>query len=253
MRITTKGLVLREVKTRESDRILTILAPGHGVISASARGSMRPKSRLFSATGLFCYSEWTLFEGRTMYQVDEAAPQEVFFGLREDVESVSVAAYIAELICILSPTGEEAQVLLNLALNCFYVLAKHRAPAELVKAVFELRALAEAGFMPDVVCCEECGRYEGGQFRFGPHHGTLLCAHCAAQKGRQPNLDGASLAALRHIVLAEPKRVFSFALKGNSIKLLCGAAESFVLCHLDYAPKSLAFLKTILIQETGHE
>ena len=57
MKLVTPGLVLREVKVGESDRILTILTPEHGLISASAKGSLRLKSKLFSACGLFCYSE----------------------------------------------------------------------------------------------------------------------------------------------------------------------------------------------------
>ena len=49
MQLVTPGLVLREVKVGESDRILTILTPEHGLISASAKGSLRLKSKLFSA------------------------------------------------------------------------------------------------------------------------------------------------------------------------------------------------------------
>ena len=56
----TLGLVLKETRYKESDRILTILTPGLGVISASAQSSLRLKSKLFSACGLFCYSEFTL-------------------------------------------------------------------------------------------------------------------------------------------------------------------------------------------------
>ena len=65
MQLVTPGLVLREVKVGESDRILTILTPEHGVLSCTAKGSLRLKSKLFSACGLFCYSEFTLFAGRT--------------------------------------------------------------------------------------------------------------------------------------------------------------------------------------------
>ena len=61
----TLGLVLKETRYKESDRILTILTPGLGVISASAQSSLRLKSKLFSACGLFCYSEFTLVPGRT--------------------------------------------------------------------------------------------------------------------------------------------------------------------------------------------
>ena len=52
--VKTKGIVLREVKTGESDRILTILTPDSGMISAAAKGAQRLKSKLFAATGLFC-------------------------------------------------------------------------------------------------------------------------------------------------------------------------------------------------------
>ncbi|MFV0411822.1 MAG: DNA repair protein RecO [Oscillospiraceae bacterium] len=246
MQVTTKGLVLREVKTGEADRIISILTPEMGIISASARGSMRPKSKLFSATGLFCYSEFTLFEGRTMYRVDEAEALEIFFGLRENMDGVALAVYIAELLQILSPAGQEGETLLQLALNSLYLLSQKKLSPRQVKPVFELRALSESGFMPDLLACEACGKYQDRFFRFGPHHGTLLCGECAEKKGRQANLDAPSLAAMRHIVLADARKVFSFELKENSLWLLCRAVEDFVLCHLDYPPKSLAFLKAML-------
>ena len=72
MQTATTGLVLRQVKVGEADRIITILTPDLGVISASARGSLRMKSALFSATGLFCYSEFSLSSGRSHYFVDAA-------------------------------------------------------------------------------------------------------------------------------------------------------------------------------------
>ena len=41
MQTATTGLVLRQVKVGEADRIITILTPELGVVSASARGSLR--------------------------------------------------------------------------------------------------------------------------------------------------------------------------------------------------------------------
>ncbi|MEG1125499.1 MAG: recombination protein O N-terminal domain-containing protein [Oscillospiraceae bacterium] len=55
MQITTMGLVIKEVKTGEADRIIHILTQD-GVINAIAKGSQRLKSKLFSATSLFCYA-----------------------------------------------------------------------------------------------------------------------------------------------------------------------------------------------------
>ena len=45
MQIVTPALVLREVKVGEADRILLLLTPEQGLISASAKGSLRLKSR----------------------------------------------------------------------------------------------------------------------------------------------------------------------------------------------------------------
>lgn len=247
MKSTTFGLVLREVKTGEADRILQILTADHGVISASAKGSMRPKSKLFSGTGLFCYSQFSLFEGRTMYKVNEAEPQEVFFGLRNSIEGVALASYFAELIRILSPTGEEAGRLLRLVLNSFYMISENKRDPQLVKAIFELRSFSESGFMPNLLACVECGKYEDTLFFFDARHGELICGDCCAKRKLQPNIDGAALAAIRHIVLSEDDKVFNFTITGNSMILLQQAAEDYVLEHMDYAPKSLAFLKTVLL------
>ena len=102
MRTTTMGLVLRATKTGEADRAL--LTPD-GLVSAMAKGALRLKSRLFSGTGLFCYSEFTLFEGKTMFVVDEAEVRQVFWGIHESVEHMALAMYFAELASTLSPTG----------------------------------------------------------------------------------------------------------------------------------------------------
>ena len=82
----TMGLVLKETRYREADRILTILTPKLGVITAMAANSLRLKSKLFSACGLFCYSEFTLVPGRNMYTVREADVQNIFHGISSSAE-----------------------------------------------------------------------------------------------------------------------------------------------------------------------
>ena len=104
----TMGLVLKETRYREADRILTILTPKLGVITAMAANSLRLKSKLFSACGLFCYSEFTLVPGRNMYTVREAEVQNIFHGVSSSIEGVSLAMYLTEMAAALSPTGEEA-------------------------------------------------------------------------------------------------------------------------------------------------
>ena len=150
----TLGLVLKETRYKESDRILTILTPGLGVISASAQSSLRLKSKLFSACGLFCYSEFTLVPGRNMYTVREAAVKNVFHGISSSIEGMSLAMYLAEMAAALTPTGQEAERELRLLLNCLYMISEHKADLRAIKAVFELshhervRLSAAVGVLP---------------------------------------------------------------------------------------------------------
>lgn len=148
MPIATTGLVLRQVKLGEADQILTLLTPDLGVISASAKGSLRLKNKLFSACGHFSYSEFVLTSGRSHYFVDDAQVKKVFYGVSSTVEGLALASYMAEVAAELSPAPPEAEVQLRLLLNCLYMICEKKRPWRQLKAIYELRALCLAGICP---------------------------------------------------------------------------------------------------------
>ena len=246
MQSTTPGLVLREVKFRESDKMLTILTP-KGVISASAKGSLRLKSKLFSACGLFCYSDFTVYQGRNgVYQVNEAQIKKMFFDIRNSVEGMALAMYLAEVVTILQPTESESEEMLRLLLNSFYLIGRNQTSLKQICTVAELRILSLAGYMPDIVMCSQCGTYQDNAFFLDLVMGQLLCTECAVSQRQQPNLDGGGLAAMRHILFAEEKKIFSFSLKEESLKRLAKISRQMTLNMLEKAPKTLDFLNTVL-------
>ena len=231
--IVTPGLVLKETRYKESDRIITLLTPRLGIISASAQSSLRLKSKLFSACGLFCYSEFVLVPGRNMYTVREADVKNVFHGISSSIEGMSLAMYMAEMASALSPTGEEAEKELRLLLNCFCM-------------IFELRTMSECGFLPQLVYCRDCGTYDGPAFYLDPAEGCLLCEACAQKAGKKCNLDAGALFALRHICLVEDKKIFGFRISVGSLAKLAAVSEQYALTHLDKPLKSYDFLKSVL-------
>ena len=230
MQINTMGLVLRAVRVGEADQILTVLTPGNGVLSASARGSLRLKNKLFSACGLFCYSEFAITLGRKTNFIDSAAVSKVFHGLSKTVEG----------------TALESADCLRLLLNTLYMTAEQKRPLRQLKAIYEMRTMTQAGYMPGVLACDVCARYDGCDFYLDPVAGRLLCADCAAKEHRAPNLDPGALYALRHICLAEDAKLFNFTLTDQSQRRLGRVCEQYVAAHLDYQPKSLEFLHGVL-------
>ena len=244
--IILSGLVLRETKYKENDRILAILTPDRGVVSAIAKGSLRLKSKLFSACGLFCYSEFQVLPGRNLYTVKEAQVKTVFHSLSASIESMALAMYLGEVAMMLSPSDAESENVLRLLLNSLYMIEKGSIPLRQIKAVYELRVACQCGFMPQLVMCSGCGRYEGPGFYLDPEDGRLLCHECAIRAGQNSNLDEAALKAVRHICLADDKKIFSFRISEKSGRILSAIAERYLLYRLGSAPKSYDFLKTVL-------
>ncbi len=246
MQITTMGIVIR-MREHNDDRILTILTGEYGVITAYARGAKKLRGRLLSATELLCYSRFVLFKNKGQYQVDQAESEQNFFGLRSDIEKLSLASYLAQLCAQVAPEEEEADAFLKLLLNSLYLLEKGRRSQGFIKAVFELRVMSMAGYMPDLVACKSCGAYEKGEMYFLPLSGDLMCGDClgAAENMVRLRLSPGVLAAMRHILYSEPARLFDFTLSQEGLHYLGEICEYYVIVQLDMMLHSLEFYKSL--------
>lgn len=128
MQITTTGIVLRE-REHDDDRILTILTADRGVITAYARGAKKLRGRLLSGTELLCCSRFVLFQYRDRYQVDSAETEQNFFGLRSDVEKLSLAVYLAQLCAQVAAGRGGGRGIPAAVLNSLYLLEKDKRPS----------------------------------------------------------------------------------------------------------------------------
>lgn len=251
-RAATDGLVIRAFDIGEADRIATILTRRLGVVRASVKGARRIKGSMPACTQLLCYSDFVFFKGRGENQiVDEAAVRTVFLGIHNDLEKLSLAQYFCELEGFLAPRDENAELFLRLILNALSLLEKDRRPAKLVKAAFEMRLLALAGYMPDLVACSICGAYEGEGMFLLPGSGVLECARCHAQKGAADAgekgiaLSAGALAAMRHTVYADFERLFSFTLAPGALDELSHACEQYLLFTLERSFTTLEFYHSL--------
>ena len=160
MFLTTRGLVLREVRYKESDKILTVLTQHEGKVTVRARGALRKGSRITAATQLLTYSDMTIFENRGRRTLNEASTVEEFLGLRADLGAFALGSYFAELLETVSAEEYPDPPVLQLGLNSLYALSRALCPPEQIKAVFELRLMCLAGYEPDLSCCARCGAPE---------------------------------------------------------------------------------------------
>lgn len=244
MKLTTEGLVIWENKTGEADRVLTLLTPG-GVVTAYAKNSLRPQNKLTTPTAMLSYSDFELFSGKNMYTVDDAQIKHRFVKLFADVQGYALAAYFCELLKLLAPIDDNASDFMSLTLNALYLLNARKKDIDLVKCVFELRAAAYAGYMPDLVECRDCGAYMSKDAYFDQYDGIWLCRDCAAQNARPLNMPQPVLQAMRHILYSDLAKAFSFKIGKTAQEILCDLSEQYVAVHIDKQLATLDFYQTI--------
>ena len=245
MHLNTEGIVLREVEFNEADKLLDLLTKDRGLITVKARGVRRSSSALKSACQLLAYSEFTLFEYKDRFTVNEAQPIEQFRELREDIELLALGSYFAQAASMVAQQDAPDPQLLSLLLNALYALAKLKKPQTLVKAAFELRLACLAGFTPELSGCAACGAQEPDRFLIS--RGELQCAGCAGEgmEGIRLPVTPAVLGAMRYIAWCDAKKLYSFRLEEDALRSLSGITESYLMTQLEHSFSTLDFYKSL--------
>lgn len=252
MYLTTKALVLRVTDYNDKDSLLTVLTPEHGKLTLKARGLRRKNSPLIAPCQLLAYGEFTLFDYRGMYTINEAQSIALFHGLRRNLTKLSLGTYFAQVAEVLSQEDMPNPELLALVLNCLYALDQLDKPESQVKAVFELRATSLAGYTPDLVACHICGSENANRFDIA--QGLLECDHCGKSDtgGIRMPICPSVLDAMRYIVYCEPKKLFSFDIGGTAMEQLTSVTEGYLCTQLERGFSTLDFYKSLNIQEIDH-
>lgn len=248
--ITIKGLVIRETDFGDSDRFITVLTAELGKIEVLCRGIRRKKGRLANAAGLFCYSEFTLFSGRG-YTLNDAEIDTQFWGITSNIEQYALSCYFAELAGMAAETddGNTAE-LLPLFLRALYALDRQKRPVQIVKAAFELRLASQIGFAPNLTGCAVCGTDGSNAWSFLLENGTLVCEACRKRVGGTYfDVPSGVFHAMRHIVMCEGKKLFSFMVNEQTAVQLGKICEQYLLYHLQVHLPTLDFYHSLFQTE----
>lgn len=247
MYLTIRGLVLRVTNYNDTDALLTILTHSHGKLTIKARGLRRKNSPLIAPCQLLAYGEFTLFEYRGMYTINEARSVELFQNLRRDLQKLSLATYFAQVAEVLSQEDLPNPELLSLTLNSLYAISCLDIPDHQVKAAFELRGACLAGYTPELHGCWKCNAPTPDLFDISA--GQVECLGC-----RNPDSDGirmpvnaGALEAMRYICFCDTKQLFAFRVGEDSLRYLSAISESYLAAQLERGFSTLDFYKSLMV------
>lgn len=217
--IKTKGIILAQNNMSENDKMVTILTPDLGKIGCAARGSRRPKSTLMAGTQFLCFADFIIYKGVSSYNLNSAEPIEIFYNIRLDIDKLKYAVEVAKIANDITEENEGSYRILQLVLNTLYMISESNKELEFILSIYKLRLLSIIGFRPIIEKCSNCGKNEELRY-FSFIDNGFKCKNCKTQDKGAIELSDATIKAIKFIIKAEPKKIFSFDIAEENKKQL---------------------------------
>ncbi|MBF8266654.1 MAG: repair protein RecO [Dehalococcoidia bacterium] len=174
---STEAIVLKHTPLGEADYLLTMYTPNRGKTRAVAKGARRVKSRLGGHLEPLMRASLLMARGQNLDVVSQAEALEGFRTVREDLQRVSQALCMAELVDAITPEEQPNYPIYRLFLESLRRLEGDAPPS--LMPFFQLHLLEQSGFRPELYRCVECdSTLAPGLHRFAPDRGGTLCVSC---------------------------------------------------------------------------
>jgi len=237
-----KGIIVKEAKYKEADKIFTAVTDMLGKISIIAKGASKINSKNFGIS-LLALSEMDLKSvGENMYVVTSHSRLIDFFEITKDLECHCYVNYILNLANDLFLEDDPFPELFKLLVNTVYLYSKNTKNKELLKCIFELRALTISGYALDLDCCAACGNEDVKYINL--YEGEVFCIECG-NNDIAKEVSPSVISALKHITYSEEKKLFSFTLGDSLIRELSYITTNYIKICLEKEYSSLKYLRTI--------
>ena len=250
--VIVMGMVLTAMPVNDYDKRITILTKERGKITAFARGARRPSSQLLAATNPFAFGEFEVFEGRNSYNVTKANIQNYFRELVLDLDAASLAFYFAEFAeyyCqenndereftdYYTKEFNDEREMLKLLYQSFRALENSRYSKELVRAVFELKAITINGEGPQVFACMHCHAKENLCF-FSVKRGGIFCRTCAKEV-QGLYISDSTRYTMQYIISTPVARLYSFTVSEEVLRELKMIMKEYMAYYVHHDFKSLS-------------
>lgn len=219
MVVKTKGIIIAEHNMGDFDKMVTLLTPGFGKIGCGAKGSRRPKSLILAGTQFLCFGEYVLYKGPNSYNINSCEIIESFYDIRCDLDKLNYSTYVTKIVSDVTYENSGCANILQLFLNTIFTICSTDKDLELILAIFKIKVLCLLGFTPNIECCKTCKTEENLEY-FSFKEDSLKCKICGKQDKSAINIQEGTLYALKYIITAPNKKLFSFNVSGAVIEEL---------------------------------
>lgn len=249
--LSTPAILLRRIEFGDYDLIVTLFTLEQGKTSAIAKSAKKSVKRFSGVLEPFSLLNVVLARGRGkgMPVLQEAALEDPFFKIRENIIKTAYASYWAELIYLWMAEGEPQKSLYRLIAHVLSELNRGETPVEVLSILFQMRFLSLAGFRPNFNHCHACktclDEIRHASVVSDPSSGGIACPTCGFPSNGGLKISKGTLKQLIWTDTGDLERAarvrFTPAAVAEGLKFL----EAFVPYHIGKSPKSLKVLRAV--------
>ncbi len=179
----TQGVVLKAIDFSESDKIITILTPLHGRITAILKGVKKVTAKMKFASQPFCFAQFKLVGRGEIPTVAGATEIENFFDITQDYNTMIAGSAILEMADAASVIDEPSNLLFSGLVHALKTLATMDADPNVVLMRFALGVFKISGYGMNLRTCKTCGKPLNSDIvRFDVDTGEFVCVHCCKNR-----------------------------------------------------------------------
>lgn len=232
-------MVLKAQEYKENDKLLWILTEEYGKVSVIAKGARKSKNKNFSNTLPFCFGEYVLFKGRTMFSLNEGRIIDSFQDILNNYDTLIYGSYFNELVDIALEEEPCNEIFVNL-IKAFFLMRNGAVNLEVLARAFEIKVLKATGYGISLEHCGVCGNkistadYISFQFYGG------VCGNCEKQYGTY--VTGAAYNGIKFLSKVDLEKVGRLALDERTKQEINKILTTFIELNYRRKPKSLSLL-----------
>jgi DNA repair protein RecO (recombination protein O) len=176
----TEGIILRQTKTLNGRRMITLFSKRYGKISAGTSLSERGKNKSSLAIRPFCRGNYELFKNRDSFSINGAEVIESYYSIGEDIDKFMAASAVLELTDAMLGEDQPQPAVYELLCSYLSMMSERKAGFGTLGVGYRLKALQLMGSGVNVKRCMRCGKEksETGNV-LSVADGGLVCASCA--------------------------------------------------------------------------
>ncbi|OYP51813.1 DNA repair protein RecO [Lachnotalea glycerini] len=174
-----------------------------------------------------------------------ASIQNYFLELVNSFEGAYYGFYFMEFADYYTRENNDELMMLKLLYQSLRALTKENIPNELIRCIFELKAMTVNGEYPQVFQCQNCGKEENLKF-FSPTLSGVVCKDCVKQEYLTIKISDSTLYTMQFIITSPIEKLYTFNVSEQVLKELKLIMKKYMKMYIDKEFKSLPILESII-------